>query len=64
MIRAWNAVVRPQDIVWHLGDFAYKCTIEYAESVRARLNRRIRLIRGNHDELAERLEWDAPIVDV
>ena len=64
LIRAWNAVVRPQDIVWHLGDFAYKCTIEYAESVRARLNGRIRLIRGNHDELAERLEWDAPIVDV
>jgi calcineurin-like phosphoesterase family protein len=26
--------------------------------------RRISLIRGNHDALAERLEWDAPIVDV
>lgn len=26
--------------------------------------RRISLIRGNHDALAEHLEWDAPIVDV
>ena len=64
LIRAWNAVVRPKDIIWHLGDFAYKCSPEYAASVRARLNGRIRLIRGNQDELAERLEWDAPIVDV
>lgn len=64
LIAAWNAVVRPDDLVWHLGDFAYKCDVVYAASVRARLNGRIRLVRGNHDALAERLEWDGPIVDV
>lgn len=64
LIRAWNAVVSPTDIVWHLGDFAYKCTLDYAASVRARLNGRIHLIRGNHDKIGERLEWDGPVVDV
>jgi calcineurin-like phosphoesterase family protein len=64
LIRAWNDAVRPDDIVWHLGDFAYRCSVAYAASVRGRLNGRIRLIRGNHDAIAERLEWDAPIVDV
>ncbi|TXM73146.1 metallophosphoesterase [Methylobacterium sp. WL69] len=64
LIRAWNAVVRPTDIVWHLGDFAYKCQVGYAASVRARLNGRIRLILGNHDDIGRRLEWDGPVVDV
>lgn len=56
LIRAWNAVVRPDDIVWHLGDFAYRCDLSYAAGIRARLNGRIRLIRGNHDDLGEQLE--------
>ena len=64
LVAAWNAVVRPTDIVWHLGDFAYRCDLAYAASIRGRLNGRIRLIRGNHDELGERLEWDGPVVDV
>ena len=64
LVAAWNAVVRPDDIVWHLGDFAYKCSPEYAASVRARLHGRIRLCRGNHDAIGERLDWDGPVVDV
>lgn len=64
LIRAWNTVVRPADIVWHLGDFAYKCSVDYAASIRARLNGRIRLLRGNHDAIGERLEWAGPVVDV
>ncbi|GJD87972.1 hypothetical protein BHAOGJBA_1479 [Methylobacterium hispanicum] len=64
LIRAWNAVVRPDDIVWHLGDFAYRCDLSYAAGIRARLNGRIRLIRGNHDDLGEQLEWSGPVVDV
>ena len=27
LVAAWNAVVRPDDIVWHLGDFAYRCDL-------------------------------------
>ena len=64
LVAAWNASVRPDDIVWHLGDFAYKCDLAYAASIRARLNGRIRLVRGNHDALGDRLEWDGPVVDV
>lgn len=64
LIVAWNAVVRPSDEVWHLGDFAYRCTQEHARRCFDRLNGRKRLIRGNHDLLAERLHWCGPILDV
>lgn len=64
LIAAWNAVVRPEDEVWHLGDFAYRCTQEHARRCFDRLNGRKRLIRGNHDALAERLPWHGPILDV
>ncbi|MCP1558842.1 UNVERIFIED_ORG: calcineurin-like phosphoesterase family protein [Methylobacterium sp. SuP10 SLI 274] len=64
LVAAWNAVVRPDDLVWHLGDFAYRCALPYAASIRARLNGRIRLVRGNHEELGERLDWEGPVVDV
>ena len=64
LVAAWNKAVRPDDIVWHLGDFAYKCDLGYAAAIQARLHGRIHLVRGNHDELAERLTWAGPIVDV
>ena len=64
LVAAWNKAVRRDDIVWHLGDFAHKCSPEYAASIQARLNWRIHLVRGNHDEVAEELAWAGPIVDV
>lgn len=65
LVAAWNKAVRPDDIVWHLGDFAYKCSLDHAASIRARLHGRIHLVRGNHDfGLSERLEWAGPVVDV
>ena len=44
----WNALVRPRDTVWHLGDFSLgpKGT---AERRFRRLNGSIHLVRGNHD---------------
>lgn len=46
MIDRWNKVVKPQDKVYHLGDFAFgKKNIAIAE----RLNGRKILILGNHD---------------
>jgi calcineurin-like phosphoesterase family protein len=33
LVHAWNKAVRPDDIVWHLGDFAYKCSLDYAASI-------------------------------
>jgi len=46
----WNSVVKPEDLVWHLGDFtAFVKDLARIEAYRKALNGRIRLIRGNHD---------------
>ena len=47
LITHWNAVVGPDDEVWHLGDFARKSG-EVA-AILARLNGRKHLLRGNND---------------
>lgn len=57
LVENWNAVVAPDDEVFHLGDFAYKTSFEYARAVYSRLNGRKRLIRGNHEKLGCRLDW-------
>ena len=46
MIKRWNAVVRPQDKVYHLGDVVINKKFLY---ILHQLNGRKRLIRGNHD---------------
>lgn len=47
MVDRWNAIVRPQDKVYHLGDVAMK----YPALVHVRrCNGHKRLVRGNHDE--------------
>lgn len=46
MIANWNAVVKPEDSVYHLGDFVINRKFLH---VGHRLNGRKRLIRGNHD---------------
>ena len=47
MMERWNAVVRPQDHVWHLGDVAMDR--QSLERVVPRLHGHKRLVRGNHD---------------
>lgn len=47
LVRRWNNVVRPKDIVWHLGDF---CFGKKALEIAAQLNGDKRLILGNHDQ--------------
>lgn len=64
LIAAWNNRVCRDDIVWHLGDFAYGCGLAHARAVFDRLNGRKFLVRGNHEQRGERLPWDGPIVDV
>ena len=49
LIQNWNRVVKPEDLVYHLGDFAWGVT--NAKRVRPLLNGTIRLIVGNHDEI-------------
>jgi calcineurin-like phosphoesterase family protein len=46
IIANWNATVRPKDIIFHLGDFAFGAkNIAIAE----RLNGQKKLVLGNHD---------------
>jgi len=46
LISAWNAVVKPSDEVFHLGDLFFRR--ETIDTVK-RLNGRITLVMGNHD---------------
>lgn len=49
MIERWNAVVRPQDKVWNLGDVFFGDFDEY-KKIHSRLNGHQRLLLGNHDK--------------
>jgi len=44
LISNWNAIVKPEDLTFHLGDFSFK-----PANYRHKLNGKIILIRGNHD---------------
>lgn len=58
MITRWNARVRPQDEIWHLGDFASGPKV--AELILPKLNGRKHLVIGNNDrEAVRRLEWSS-----
>jgi calcineurin-like phosphoesterase family protein len=52
---AHNAVVRPGDVVYVLGDLFVKGTAEQAMGIRKRLNGNIYAIEGNHDSIARKL---------
>lgn len=60
IIANWNAVVKPTDTVWHLGDFAGE-EVDFAQvqSVFGKLNGIKRLIVGNHDsdDVCTKLAW-------
>lgn len=47
IVRAWNAVVKRGDVVYHAGDFARRRPDAYLR----RLNGQIHLTEGNHDRL-------------
>lgn len=49
MIEAWNAAVRPGDVVWHLGDFAIRPSVERIVALLAALNGAKHLVAGNND---------------
>lgn len=53
LIANWNAVVGPNDTVWHLGDFAFEgkhMSKRQILDVLGRLNGGKRLVFGNHDK--------------
>lgn len=59
LIRNWNAVVKPGDLVYHLGDFAL-CKESRAVTIAKRLLGQKFLIFGNHDK---RLRKHKPFLD-
>ncbi len=48
MIDEWNKSVKPDDIVYHMGDFAMGQRDKIPE-ILCRLNGKIHLVKGNHD---------------
>jgi calcineurin-like phosphoesterase family protein len=59
MIERWNAVVQPDDEVWHLGDFALRTSPEAAGQLLRALHGRKHLVTGNNDPplIAALPEW-------
>jgi calcineurin-like phosphoesterase family protein len=54
IIDNWNSVVKPKDVVFHLGDFSFGKTKEYKD----KLNGTIIHIKGNHDSSDETIIQD------
>lgn len=49
LIKNWNAVVKPGDVVYVLGDVFFRSTLEMQNTLLKRLNGEKQLILGNHD---------------
>lgn len=56
LIRRWNFLVKPDDVVFHLGDFAF-CGAIRAGIILSELNGLKVLIRGNHDRGYTDTKW-------
>lgn len=55
MIETWNSVVKPRDVVYHLGDFAFHKKKSQIRDLVSTLNGTIILIQGNHDHYDTRM---------
>jgi calcineurin-like phosphoesterase family protein len=49
LVERWNDTVGPDDVVWHLGDFAIRQRPAVVAALLARLNGRKHLVAGNND---------------
>ena len=56
MLERWNSVVRPNDIVYYLGDMFYKGHTKDCEGIVDQLNGQIYFVRGNHDQVAKKFK--------
>ena len=61
LVEKWNSVVSKKDTVYHLGDFAMfksipgKDRMKAYRKLRMRLNGKIHLVLGNHDNMSQEL---------
>lgn len=59
LVENWNAVVGPRDIVYVVGDFAYKCHPQRLKQLFDALRGHKHLVVGNHDLTPTRsLPWE------
>jgi calcineurin-like phosphoesterase family protein len=63
LIRNWNAKVKPEDMVYHVGDFGFG-QVTRLVNIRRRLNGKILLIYGNHDKHKDDPAFRAMFEDV
>ena len=70
LVENWNSCVGENDIIYHLGDFAFM-SAAMLMSYLDELNGRIRLVHGNHDnvilknrKVQEYFEWVKPYEEV
>lgn len=56
LVARWNALVAPDDEVWHLGDLALGRDIEQQVALTSVLHGRRHLVPGNHDRVASFFE--------
>lgn len=49
IVQSWNSVVKPEDTVYHLGDFIFSLTRKWSNRLLEKLNGTIIVIKGNHD---------------
>jgi len=50
LIHKWNKQVKPEDTVFHLGDFSYKGSPQKVNHILSQLNGNIVFIIGNHEQ--------------
>lgn len=53
LINRWNTAVRPQDNVYHLGDFSFG-NYDQTKNILKRLAGHKHFVKGNHDEVFEK----------
>lgn len=63
IIANWNGVVTNEDEVWVLGDF-FMGQVTAIESILDRLNGKIHLVRGNHDQKNRMKIYEARGIDI
>lgn len=56
LVERWNKVVKPNDAVYHLGDFTLTSRVELVDQILGQLNGTIRLVKGNHDNWVKKLD--------
>lgn len=58
LVENWNALVKPGDRVYHMGDVAFMPFHLFTKEILSRLNGKINIILGNHDRMITDNEKD------